>query len=242
VERTTTARSAAPTLKHHEYVEEHDHAYGHRHHHDDHEGHDHDHPLERLDLVRIGLVALACIASWFGLWKLLAAVLGLGETVINFDVIALVATLLGGYPIFKEAVANLLARRMTLELSMTIALAAALAIGEFFTALVIVLFVLIAEVLEGLTVGRGRRAIKDLLDLLPRNAVVRRREGTQEVEAADIQVGDVVLVRPGSRIAVDGVVVAGTPSWISPPSPASRSQSRSSLVAASTPGPSISRA
>ena len=73
----------------------------------------------------------------------------------------------------------------------------------------IVLFVLIAEVLEGLTVGRGRRAIKDLLDLLPRNAVVRREGGTHEVEAADIQVGDVVLVKPGSRVPVDGVVVAG---------------------------------
>src|SRR5271166_5251550 len=165
-------------------------------HHDDHE---HDHALEWVDLVRIGLVALACISSWLNLWQYLAP----------FDVIALVATLVGGYPIFKEAVANLLARRMTMELSMTIALAAALAIGEFFTALVIVLFVLIAEVLEGLTVGRGRCAIKDLLDLLPGNAVVRREGGTHEVEAADIQVGDVVLVKPGSRVPVDGVVVAG---------------------------------
>jgi Cd2+/Zn2+-exporting ATPase/Cu+-exporting ATPase len=165
--------------------------------------------LAWVDLVRIGLVAVAVVASWFGLWKFLAGVLGLGETVARFDVIALVATLAGGYPIFKEAVANLLARRMTMELSMTIALAAALAIGEFFTALVIVLFVLVAEVLEGLTVGRGRRAIKDLLDLLPRQAVVRRGGGTQEVGAAEVQVGEVVLVKPGARVPVDGVVVAG---------------------------------
>ena len=53
-----------------------------------------------------------------------------------------------------------------MELSMTIALVSALAIGEFFTALVIAGFVLAAEVLEGLTVGRGRRAIQDLLDFL----------------------------------------------------------------------------
>src|SRR5581483_10128440 len=146
------------------------------------EEHDHDHSLEWVDLVRIGLVALACLASWFGL----------GQHFAGFDVIALVATLAGGYPIFKEAVANLVARRMTMELSMTIALAAALAIGEFFTALVIVLFVLVAEVLEGLTVGRGRRAIKDLLDLLPQQAVVRREGGTHEVGAAEVRVGDVV--------------------------------------------------
>jgi cation transport ATPase len=149
---------------------------------------DHDHSLAWFDLARIGLVAVA---------------------VANFDVIALAATLAGGYPIFKEAVANLVARRMTMELSMTIALAAALAIGEFFTALVIVLFVLVAEVLEGLTVGRGRRAIKDLLDLLPQQAVVRRDGGTHEVGAAEVQVGDVVLVKPGARVPVDGVVVAG---------------------------------
>jgi len=160
---------------------------------------DHAHSLEWVDLARIGLVALACVSSWLGLWRHFA----------SFDVVALVATLVGGYPIFREALTNILARRMTMELSMTIALAAALAIGEFFTALVIALFVLVAEVLERQTVGRGRRAIKDLLDFLPRHAVVRRAGGTQEVEAAEIQVGDMVLVKPGSRIPVDGVVAAG---------------------------------
>ena len=160
----------------------------------------HEHALEGVDLVRIGLVALACIASWLDLWQHFA----------SFDVIAFAATLAGGYPIFKEAVANVVSRRMTMELSMTIALTAALAIAEFFTALVIVLFVLVAEVLEGLTVGRGRRAIKNLLDLLPRSAIVRRGENApQEIKAAELQAGDVVLVKPGTRIPVDGVVVAG---------------------------------
>src|SRR5579883_1174259 len=192
MEQSVTARPVADALPNHEP--------DHSHHHDyPHEDHDHDHPLEWLDLVRIGLVALACIASWFGLWRPFA----------GSDVIALVATLVGGYPIFREAVANLLARRMTMELSMTIALAAALIFCEFFTALVIVLFVLIAEVLEGLTVGRGRRAIKDLLDLLPRNAIVRREGAQHEIGTAEIQMGDIVLVNPGARAPVDGVVVAG---------------------------------
>ena len=56
---------------------------------------------------------------------------------------------------------------------------AALVIGEFFTALVITAFVLAAEVLEGLTVGRGRRAIQDLLDFLPATATVRRGSGVR---------------------------------------------------------------
>jgi Cd2+/Zn2+-exporting ATPase/Cu+-exporting ATPase len=169
------------------------------HDHDAPEHDEHEHPLEWFDLGRIVLVTLAVIASWLELWK----------PFVSFDVIALAASLIGGYPIFREALENLLARRMTMELSMTIALAAALAIGEFFTALVIVLFVLVAEVLEGLTVGRGRRAIKDLLDFLPRNAIVRREGGTHEVDATAIRQGDVVVVKPGGRIPVDGDVSSG---------------------------------
>ena len=161
---------------------------------------DDEHPsVETTDLVRIGLVAPAVVVSWIHPWQPVAAI----------DVIALVATLAGGYPIFREAATALLQRRMTMELSMTIALGAALVIGESFTALVIVLFVLIAEVLEHLTVGRGRGAIKDLLDFLPRQATIRRGEDTEEVLATAIAVGDVVIVRPGGRIPVDGAVMAG---------------------------------
>src|SRR5215208_2597561 len=161
--------------------------------------HGEENPLNTMELMRIGFVALAVVASWFQLWKGFA----------RFDIIALTATIIGAYPIFKEAFESILERRMTMELSMTIALVAALAIGEFFTALVIVLFVLIAEVLEGLTVGRGRQAIKDLLDFLPRNVDVRRGDSIQSVSTSEIQVGDVVIVKPGGRIAVDGVVVKG---------------------------------
>jgi heavy metal translocating P-type ATPase len=163
---------------------------------------DHDEPgagPHPAELLRIGLVALAVGVTWLRLW----------EPFPRIDVIALVATLVGGYPIFREAAVALFQRRMTMELSMTIALGAALTIGEFFTALVIVLFVLIAEVLEHLTVGRGREAIKDLLDFLPRQATVRRAGETRDVQADAIREGDVVIVKPGSRLPVDGCVLAG---------------------------------
>jgi Cd2+/Zn2+-exporting ATPase/Cu+-exporting ATPase len=155
--------------------------------------------IEPADLARIGLVALAALVTWFRLLQPFARV----------DALALAATLLGGYPIVREAVGALLQRRMTMELSMTIALGAALAIGEYFTALVIVLFVLIAEVLEHLTIGRGRGAIRDLLAFLPRQATVSRAGTTCDVGTEDIRFDDVVIVKPGGRIPVDGVVVAG---------------------------------
>ena len=69
--------------------------------------------------------------------------------------------------------------------SETIAIIGALAIGEHTTTLVIVFFVLIAEGLEGLTVGRGRRAIRELLDFLPEKALISRDGKTLEVNASE---------------------------------------------------------
>jgi heavy metal translocating P-type ATPase len=159
----------------------------------------HDHGLEWMDLVRIAFVAFAALAVWFRIW----------EPFPHVSVVGIAATLIGGWPIFKEAFENIVERKMTMELSMTIALLAALAIGEFFTALVITGFVLAAEVLEGLTVGRGRTAIRHLIGLLPTNAIVRRNGSWEEVQTGEIRAGDTVLVKPGTRISVDGLVVGG---------------------------------
>jgi heavy metal translocating P-type ATPase len=165
---------------------------------DDHD-HDHKHGFNLVEVLRVAFVALAAMAVWFHWW----------EPFNKISVIGLAATLIGGYPIFKEAFENIVERRMTMELSMTIALLSALAIGEFFTALVITAFVLGAEILEGLTVGRGRRAIQDMLNFLPQTASVLRDGQTLEVPTDTILPGEIVLIRPGGRIPVDGQVVSG---------------------------------
>jgi Cd2+/Zn2+-exporting ATPase/Cu+-exporting ATPase len=126
-----------------------------------------------------------------------------------FSTYAYVAVLFSGWPILKAAVQDILKLRMTMELSMTIALLAGLFTGYFFVAAFIVFFVLIAEVLEGLTVERGRRAIHELLEFLPRQVVVRRGGTTAEIHVDGLRQGEVVLVSPGGRIPVDGAVVAG---------------------------------
>jgi len=69
--------------------------------------------------------------------------------------------------------------------------------------------VLVAEVLEGLTVGRGRKAIRDLLEFLPREVSVRRSGAIQAVSAEELRIGDAILVAPGGRIPVDGTVLSG---------------------------------
>jgi len=69
--------------------------------------------------------------------------------------------------------------------------------------------VLVAEILEGLTVGRGRKAIQHLVDLLPNTATVRRNGTWMDVDIAKVSTNDVVLVKPGGRIPVDGQIVGG---------------------------------
>jgi heavy metal translocating P-type ATPase len=148
---------------------------------------------------RIVLVAVSTVAVWLHPWEPFARV----------SLVGVAGVLIGGWPIFREAAENIAARRMTMELSMSIAIIAAAAISEFFTALVITLFVLVAEVLEGMTVSRGRRAIRDLLDFLPRQITVRRADGVREASAEELRVGDSVLVNPGGAIPVDGIVICG---------------------------------
>jgi len=168
--------------------------------HDDHdEGHEHEHALNWREIYRVLFVAAAAAAIWF---------LG-GARNPYITAIGVICTLVGGFPIFYEAYENIVQRRMTMELSMAIAIVAALAIREIFTALVITLFVLVAEILEGLTVGRGRTAIRHLVGLLPTTATVRRNESWHDVETKEIAVGEIVLVKPGTRIPVDGVVTGG---------------------------------
>jgi heavy metal translocating P-type ATPase len=157
------------------------------------------HALDWIEIGRVAFVALAAGAVWFAR----------GLAIPHLNLIGSICALAGGYPIYHEAYENIVERRMTMELSMAIAIVAALAIRETFTALVITVFVLGAEILEGLTVGRGRNAIHRLLDLLPNMATVRRGSEWRDCGIDEVRAGDMVLVRPGARIPVDGAVVSG---------------------------------
>lgn len=157
---------------------------------------------ERIAYARIAFVALASLVSWFKLW----------QPYPHFDLVGLLCAVAGGYPIFSEAWEDVWSKRMTMELSMSIALTAALIVGEVFTALVILLFVLIAEVLENKTVGRGRQAIYALTNQLPKVVEVRAESETHHKNLAELAAGDVIVIRPGGHIPVDGEVVKGNSS------------------------------
>ena len=187
----------SPTAKHEQQGHDHKHNPDHSHDHEEH--HDHEHASGTTEYIRLALMALIVIASLTGWWK----------NWMSRDWLAFAATLIGGFPIFKEAWENLMRRRMTMELSMTIALIGALAIGQFLTALVIAFFVLFAELLEGFTVGSGRKAIEKLINSLPRFVTVRRDGQEREMSTAEVASGETIIIRPGERIPADGTVTKG---------------------------------
>ncbi len=156
-------------------------------------------PFGHLALLRIAVAVIGAALVWFKVYEPVAAV----------SVVGLLALLFAAWPIFREAALNLLARRMTMELSMTIAILAAAAIAEIFTALVVTVFVLVAEELEHLTVARGRSAIRDLVDFVPKTAHVRRDGDIAILPLEQVVAGDLVLVSPGEKVPVDGAVVGG---------------------------------
>lgn len=92
---------------------------------------------------------------------------------------------------------------------MIIGMIAALSIGEFLSAAVIAFFMLIAEFLNELTFSKGRSAIRGLIEISPKKAVVKRNDVEVEVDISEVKQGDIVIVKSGERIPVDGIVVAG---------------------------------
>ena len=127
----------------------------------------------------------------------------------SVPVVAVVGLVVGCQPVLREAFEDIRHRRMSMELSMVIAIAAAAAIGEWTTALVITTFVLVAEILEDLSMDRGRDALSDLMSFLPERVQVRRASGIVTEPLAAVVEGDVVVVGPGGRIPVDGTVIGG---------------------------------
>lgn len=134
-------------------------------------------------------------------WQIGPGVLGAG--------LALVATFFGGWQRFLAGFRDVARRRITVNVFVTVALFVSIAAGEFLPAAVIILIMAVVGALESYTLDRTRRSIRSLLDLTPPMANVRRGDEEVPVPVVELQPGDVVIVRPGERIPVDGVVTAG---------------------------------
>lgn len=119
------------------------------------------------------------------------------------------AVLVGGLHTFKAAAGSVKSRMLTVDILVTLAVAAAMITGEGLAAAEVIVLMSVGELLEERTLARTRRSVQGLLDLAPISAVVRRGGMEVEVSRDELAAGDLVVVRPGGRIAVDGVVVEG---------------------------------
>jgi Cd2+/Zn2+-exporting ATPase len=120
------------------------------------------------------------------------------------------ALLIGLVPIARRAVmAALAGTPFSIEMLMTIAAVGAVIIHASEEAAAVVFLFLVGELLEGVAAGRARRSIQSLTELMPSTALVESNGEPREVPAADLDIGSIVLVRPGDRIAADGMVISG---------------------------------
>jgi Cd2+/Zn2+-exporting ATPase len=117
--------------------------------------------------------------------------------------------LVGGIYPARRAVTALRTRTVDINVLMVIAVAGALALGEWFEASSVVFLFALAQWLEARTLERARQAIRALVDLTPRDAIVKRGAVEQRAPVETVAVGDVVVVRPGDKVPLDGTIVAG---------------------------------
>jgi heavy metal translocating P-type ATPase len=159
-----------------------------------------EHGNTRTDVVRLFVMAFAAVSSGLGVWR----------QFLPIDAVAIAATLLGGYAVYKETFLALRHGRVNMEVSMTVAIFASLLVGQFTVSVVITFFVLLSEYIETYAVDRGRQTVTLLERSAPKLALVRRDGKESEVDVGTLAPNDVVIVRDGERVPVDGTIVVGS--------------------------------
>ena len=124
-----------------------------------------------------------------------------------------IAIVVGGIEIFKTGFKNLLHFEFDMKTLMTIAIIGAAIIGEWEEAAVVVFLFAVSEALEAYSMDKARQSIRQLMDIAPPTALIKRAHGEHfhemELPTEQIEIGDILLVKPGQKIAMDGIVLSG---------------------------------
>ncbi|MSP11863.1 MAG: cadmium-translocating P-type ATPase [Chloroflexi bacterium] len=154
-----------------------------------------------LAVVFGAVLFIVVIGEWFGLFERLT------ERVPYLVGLALVVA--SGWPIFLNVMRAALKRQITSHALMSLGVIAALAVGQWTTAAVVVFFMRVGAYTETFATEGARRAVKDLTAMAPQTARIERDGTEHEVPIAEVAVGETVIVRPGEKIPVDGEVIGG---------------------------------
>ncbi len=139
--------------------------------------------------------------EWLGLFDAL-------NKLVPFP-IGIMIIIIGGWPIYRNVIRAALKRQIISHTLMTIGVIAALAVGEWVTAAIVVIFMRVGEYVENFTTESARRAVKELTAIAPQTARVERENSEMEIPVTEVKVGEIVIVRPGEKIPVDGEVASG---------------------------------
>ena len=123
--------------------------------------------------------------------------------------VGLALVIAGGYPVFMNVIRATLNRQIISHTLMTLGVIAALAVGQWVTAALVVVFMRIGDYVENFTTESARRAVKELTALAPQTARVEREGKEVEVPVSEVKLGEIIIVRPGENIPVDGEVTGG---------------------------------
>lgn len=123
----------------------------------------------------------------------------------------LIPYFISGFPVVKKALLGIKNRQpMDESLLMTIATVGAFATGESSEAVAVMVFYQVGEWFQKYALGKSRKNIADLMDIVPEIANVEREDGTvEEVDPDDVEIGDILIIKAGERIPVDGEVLSG---------------------------------
>ncbi|WP_301107769.1 heavy metal translocating P-type ATPase [Sporosarcina sp.] len=131
-----------------------------------------------------------------------------GNTWLSIGLFAL-AILIGGYSLLKEGLLNLTKLEFDMSTLMTIAVIGAALIGDWAEGAVVVFLFSVSEALESYSIDKARNSISSLIEIAPSTAMVLRNGNEFEVEVETLQINDVILIKPGQKIAMDGEVIQG---------------------------------
>lgn len=149
-------------------------------------------------IISLGFILVAVISQ-----------LSLGEDHLLTKALYILAIIIGGFDLFKEGFSDLIKLDFSMESLMTIAIIGAAFIGEWAEGSIVVILFAISEALERFSMDKARQSIRSLMDIAPKGALIRRNNVEQLVSVDKIDIDDIMIIKPGQKIAMDGLVING---------------------------------
>ncbi|HAB7125688.1 TPA_asm: cadmium-translocating P-type ATPase [Listeria monocytogenes] len=149
-------------------------------------------------IISLGFILVAVISQ-----------LSLGEDHLLTKALYILAIIIGGFDLFKEVFSDLIKLDFSMESLMTIAIIGAAFIGEWAEGSIVVILFAISEALERFSMDKARQSIRSLMDIAPKEALIRRNNVEQLVSVDKIDIDDIMIIKPGQKIAMDGLVING---------------------------------